>query len=410
MSGESPPKGASADARNVESDSTATGGQGAQLTAKQWGRFCRMTVAGILAAPAETSQAIALAMAIGKGMRADGTFTTPLPGEKPVCVELRASHRNKVIELLGLTSRTWRRYLALWEQSGMAHRCDDLKRGGVRLFLEPVSVCPAPTCKRTFVTAKADTGDRISGHTWPRIVPDTGTARGLQKGLEALEVEEEVEEGSQERRVAKLNDDEVRALGYEPTRKGWVPITDEARTDLHDVAERLEEVRARSRAKTVVIPGPSEPCIVCGDPAEPSLVHTPTCSGVCLGKLADFMLPAIAPKLATQVDGSGGREQVQIPEKPKRLRVIPDGAPSVEAALGRLGSPRTVLERHGVRIRGRMVFCPFHENTRTPAMSIYGRAGKEYVHCHGCGFDGDALDIEAALAGEDLKTTIRRWT
>ena len=43
-------------------------------------------------------------------------------------------------------------------------------------------------------------------------------------------------------------------------------------------------------------------------------------------------------------------------------------------------------------------------------MSVYERDGKSRVHCHSCDWSGDALDLEAALAGEDLETTIRRWS
>jgi hypothetical protein len=43
-------------------------------------------------------------------------------------------------------------------------------------------------------------------------------------------------------------------------------------------------------------------------------------------------------------------------------------------------------------------------------MSLYERHGRSRAHCFPCDFDGDALDLEAALSGEDLATTIRRWS
>ena len=79
------------------------------------------------------------------------------------------------------------------------------------------------------------------------------------------------------------------------------------------------------------------------------------------------------------------------------------GRISIERALSNLGSPKDVLLAHGVRVRGRTFFCPFHDNTRTPAGSLYERAGKQRWHCHGCELDGDALDLEAALSGRTLK-------
>lgn len=64
--------------------------------------------------------------------------------------------------------------------------------------------------------------------------------------------EEEVQEvplyeGVQERATAngKLTDDEVRERGYEPTRRGWVPITDEAREELAAGSVRLVDRRTR---------------------------------------------------------------------------------------------------------------------------------------------------------------------
>lgn len=81
----------------------------------------------------------------------------------------------------------------------------------------------------------------------------------------------------------------------------------------------------------------------------------------------------------------------------------------MDRALERLVDCRTVLERHGVDVRwGRSARCPLHED-RTPSMSLYERVGKSRAHCHGCQWDGDVIDLEAALAGEDLPQTIKRW-
>jgi hypothetical protein len=122
--------------------------------------------------------------------------------------------------------------------------------------------------------------------------------------------------------------------------------------------------------------------------------------------------PAIADELYTRADGSGGRpprRPITPPHRTKRRSVVLRGSISVDRALQRLGECRTVLERHGVDVRwGRTAQCPFHDDQH-PSMSLYERNGRSRAHCFPCDFDGDALDLEAALAGEDLTTTIRRW-
>lgn len=75
----------------------------------------------------------------------------------------------------------------------------------------------------------------------------------------------------------------------------------------------------------------------------------------------------------------------------------------VTVALERIGTPGAVLARHGVRVRGRMAFCPFHPNERTPALSLYtGRDGRLRWKCHACEAGGDALDLESMLTGRSV--------
>jgi hypothetical protein len=80
----------------------------------------------------------------------------------------------------------------------------------------------------------------------------------------------------------------------------------------------------------------------------------------------------------------------------------------LEAALARLGSPADVLARHGIKMRRREFFCPFHDDIRKPAGSLYrGRDGKERWKCHVCLIGGDALDLEARLSGRSIKDLLR---
>jgi CHC2 zinc finger len=210
-----------------------------------------------------------------------------------------------------------------------------------------------------------------------------------------------------------LTDAEIRLLGFEPAGwRGWSPRTQELADQLH-----AADARRTDRALSFVyvpfrIPGDPVACAVCGEDAPPSTVGTPTCSAICTAVLMDEFFARNADALFTRGDGSGGHDAVRpiTPARPrKRLSVAPTGSFSVEQALERLGDCRTVLERHGVAVRwGRIARCPFHPDEH-PSMSLYERAGKSRAHCFPCDWSGDALDLEAALTGEDLPQTIRRW-
>ena len=57
-----------------------------------------------------------------------------------------------------------------------------------------------------------------------------------------------------------------------------------------------------------------------------------------------------------------------------------------------------LFEEHGGRKRGRALFCPFHENHRTPAASIHrGR-----FHCFSCGVDLDPIGFVQRVRGLDF--------
>jgi hypothetical protein len=212
-----------------------------------------------------------------------------------------------------------------------------------------------------------------------------------------------------------LTDLEIRALGFEPLardpfgRRCWRPSTSERR-------ESMEAAAAATGAGSYTDPVPfripgASTCCVCGDPSEASTVETPTCGAICTAVLMDRLMPVIEQHLYSHGDGSGGLPARRpVPPRPrKRVSVLPTGPVSVERALERLVDCRTVLERHGVDVRwGRNARCPFHDDTN-PSMSLYERDGKSRAHCFPCDWDGDAVDLEAALVAEDLKITITKW-
>jgi hypothetical protein len=206
----------------------------------------------------------------------------------------------------------------------------------------------------------------------------------------------------------RLSDDQIRALGLEPARRGWRALTPELNQRLTEAATRTGPGNYEGYIP-FSIPGPDVECIVCGEPAPPSSCDSPVCGGICAGVLMERVLEH-AEELYTRGDGSGGTPAIRpaAPPKPK-LRPIAPGRPSVERALERLGSVRDVLERHGVDVRwGRVARCPLHDDEH-PSMSLYERRGRSRAHCFPCDFDGDAIDLESAISGEDVATTIRRW-
>jgi len=156
------------------------------------------------------------------------------------------------------------------------------------------------------------------------------------------------------------------------------------------------------------ISGPSQECVVCGGPSEPSAGGTATCSTECTGQLADDFLPAVADELIAI-----GREPKTTKPSPnprgRRPPPTKEGRASVKRARERLGSCGDVLERHGHRVRGRMARCPLHDD-RTPSLSLFmGEDGESCWFCHACTRGGDVIDLESALSGQALGDLIRWW-
>ena len=70
-----------------------------------------------------------------------------------------------------------------------------------------------------------------------------------------------------------------------------------------------------------------------------------------------------------------------------------------ELAAADLGK---LFDEYGGRRRGRALFCPFHENRRTPAASIYhGR-----FYCFSCGVHLDAIAFLQRVRGQDFREVL----
>ncbi len=194
----------------------------------------------------------------------------------------------------------------------------------------------------------------------------------------------------------------VRELGFKITPRGWVPLSPEVVQRLDEAEERRRATPWRDPLRTV--PGDMQPCYACGGPAEPSLVNTPTCCEICTAVLWAWTGEGIAETITS----AGEIPQAPWPEKERRPVPRVEGKASVERAAERVGTCTEVLERHGVIVRGHKALCVFH-NEHTPSLSLFTRGDKSRFRCHGCDAHGDAIDLEAHLAGESVAETIRRW-
>jgi hypothetical protein len=163
-----------------------------------------VTLEGKLAVRGPGYELFDLATTLGKMMAPGGTFRTLLPGEAAIAVVVRPSHRDKVLELAGMTDRAWRTYVSKWEDGCMAHRnCFGAGRGGVTLFFHPQSSCTVPACGATLPaerkqrSGQAEAAFRPSGSSVPRNVLNPGDAsRDEQGDALALEVRASVREPS----------------------------------------------------------------------------------------------------------------------------------------------------------------------------------------------------------------------
>lgn len=195
---ESRPKAAPNDSGNEVSDEpSATGEQGAgALTAKQRKRYSSVTMEGKLAVRGPGYEAFDLATTIGKMMAPGGTFRMLLPGEAAIGVVVRLSHRDRVLELAGITTRAWRSHVWKWEHVRMAHRCAGSGRGDVTLFFHPQMRCPVPDCvaalpperkersasERKQRSVQVEAAFRIGGSSVPRDVLNTGESTRDEQG------------------------------------------------------------------------------------------------------------------------------------------------------------------------------------------------------------------------------------
>jgi hypothetical protein len=161
------------------------------LSASQRRRWPPVSVAGLLALPDAGARAFVLASALGKGGRnGRADAFEPLSHGQPDWVLVSPTHRDRVVELLEIReSSSWRKLVRAWESAGMAHRCADVRRGSVVLFLHPNEACAR--CEAVFSgPEKRSSQDRRAVSTRPPIVPTSGDALRDEEGDAASSVPE----------------------------------------------------------------------------------------------------------------------------------------------------------------------------------------------------------------------------
>jgi hypothetical protein len=145
-----------------------------------------VTVEGVLALPERHVRAFIVATCLGRIMKSDGDFSAiKAPGDA-LCVEIRTDQRGRILKVLDRSPRAWQDAVAAWVRVQMAHRCPDLPRGGVCLFLRPTASCPRCDllARQGAVSPRIDTrSHRASDAVSPRQnVPDSGAAYGVEEG------------------------------------------------------------------------------------------------------------------------------------------------------------------------------------------------------------------------------------
>jgi hypothetical protein len=182
MNSESPALGrASADARDVEDESSGNGGQDVQGRLFDPERYSPVSVAVWQRLPESSARAFAIGTALGRLLDAQGTSDRLRNGKEAACSLIRRERLPVVLAALGdLSPRQWRRYVTEWQLLYVAHKCS---RGVVALFTRPLLwACPA--CKAEIVYDHPEPSSRRNrGPGFASNGPDTTAGADVRRPL-----------------------------------------------------------------------------------------------------------------------------------------------------------------------------------------------------------------------------------
>jgi hypothetical protein len=157
-----------------------------------------------IAVERSSARTLAIASALGRGIRTDSTFAPLRNGKDVLGVYVGPKQRATILAVDETSARTWRWLVQDWEGRHIAHRCG---RGAVTLLIDRLQTpCPNPACnvdipdarslaereKRQPTTAGAAAHYRSSGSSLPQIVPNPGDATRDERGDAVLKLEEDL--------------------------------------------------------------------------------------------------------------------------------------------------------------------------------------------------------------------------
>ena len=186
---------ASADALDVENDSSGGGGHGRAVRRYDDERNPPVIVAQWQRFPPSPERGFAIAAALGQFLDANGSSATRLRARDWYGSLVSPQRLPAVLEAIGVSDRTWRRYAARWESLYLAHRCGPLQ---VCLFTRPLpDRCPAcqVELERDHVPARRpetvrDGSGRFRSNGGPErsgAADQNGPFRGRKRSAEAVD-------------------------------------------------------------------------------------------------------------------------------------------------------------------------------------------------------------------------------
>jgi hypothetical protein len=107
-------------------------------------RFASLAKSAAKRCPRGSFRLLWFASATGRAMRTDRTFAPIGPGGRSLGVEIDKKMRQRILDELGLSTKTWQNAAIGWVDRRLAHRC---RRGVLFVFIEPqdglAATCPA---------------------------------------------------------------------------------------------------------------------------------------------------------------------------------------------------------------------------------------------------------------------------
>lgn len=108
-------------------------------------RDCGMRLSAILKFPSSSLKTFQVAWIHGTWIPPDGTARKLKERERAIASQVRPTHRDKTLRILGLEKKTWDNNVTQWTKLRMAHQCSGTI---VTLFTEP-QAAPVPAIRFT---------------------------------------------------------------------------------------------------------------------------------------------------------------------------------------------------------------------------------------------------------------------